>query len=186
MSVTDLINECDKQMSQKIEKLKSEFRSLRTGKANPQLLDNVYIDYYGSKVPLKQVAAITISDARTLEIKPWDKTIIEIIENELKKVDLGTVPQRQADIIRISLPSMNEEQRKKIVRVVSQIAEGIKIEVRNIRRDYIEKIKKAQKSGEISEDDAKRYEASIQKTTDKYIDNITQIAQAKEKEILII
>ncbi|MCX7641495.1 MAG: ribosome recycling factor [Elusimicrobiales bacterium] len=186
MDINDLMSKCEKDMSTKIEKLRSEFNSLRTGRANPQLLDTVYIEYYGSKVPLKQIAAITVPDARTLEIKPWDRTALEAIENELKKVDLGSVPQRQGDIIRINLPPMNEEQRKKLVKVVSQIAEEIRVEIRNIRRDYIERIKKAQKSSEISEDDAKRYELQIQKLTDKYIDSVNQISQMKEKDLLTV
>lgn len=186
MDISDLMSKCEKEMSVKIDKLKSEFNSLRTGRANPQLLDSVYIEYYGSRVPLKQVAAIGVPDARTLEIKPWDRTALDAIESELKKIDLGSVPQRQGDIIRINLPPMNEEQRKKLVKVVSQIAEDIRVEIRNIRRDYIEKIKKAQKNSEISEDDAKRYETQIQKLTDKYIDIVNQISGAKEKELLTI
>ncbi|MGC8728701.1 MAG: ribosome recycling factor [Elusimicrobiales bacterium] len=186
MAVSDLINQCEKDMSLKIEKLKTEFNSLRTGRANPQLLDNVYVDYYGSKVPLKQIAAISVPDARTLEIKPWDKTALDVIEVELKKIDLGSIPQKQGDIIRVNLPPMNEEQRKKLVKVVAQIAEDIRVEIRNIRRDYIEKIKKAQKNSEISEDDSKRHEQTVQKITDKYIENVNQISQAKEKELLTI
>lgn len=186
MDINDLFSKCEKEMAHKIDKLKSEFNSLRTGRANPQLLDSVYVEYYGSRVPLKQIAAITVPDARTLEIKPWDRGALEAIENELKKVDLGSVPQRQGDVIRINLPPMNEEQRKKLVKVVAQIAEGIRVEIRNVRRDYIEKIKKAQKASEISEDDAKRYENQIQKITDKYIENVNQLSQAKEKELLTI
>jgi ribosome recycling factor len=186
MTITEYISQCEKDMNLKIDKLKSEFNSLRTGRANPQLLDNVYIEYYGSRVPLKQIAAISVPDPRTLEIKPWDKGAIDVIENELKKVDLGSMPQRQGDVIRVNLPSMNEEQRKKLVKVVAQISEDIKVEVRNVRRDYIEKIKKAQKTSEISEDDAKRHEATIQKLTDKYIGFIDSLAQSKEKELLTI
>lgn len=186
MDINDLFSKCEKEMAQKVEKLKSEFNSLRTGRANPQLLDTVYVEYYGSRVPLKQIAAITVPDARTLEIKPWDRTVLETIENELKKIDLGSVPQRQGDIIRINLPPMNEEQRKKLVKVVAQIAEETRVEIRNVRRDYIEKIKKAQKNSEISEDDAKRHENQIQKITDKYIEQVNQLSQLKEKELLTI
>jgi len=186
MEISELFTKCEKDMAGKIDKLKSEFNSLRTGRANPELLNNVYIEYYGSRVPLKQIAAVSVPDARTLEIKPWDKSVIEAIEAELKKIDLGSVPQRQGDIIRINLPSMNEEQRKKLVKVVAQIAEDVRVEIRNIRRDYIEKIKKAQKNSEISEDDAKRYENEIQKITNKYIENVNNLAQIKEKDILTI
>jgi len=186
MEISELISKCEKEMSTKIDKLKSEFNSLRTGRANPELLNNVYVEYYGSKVPLKQIAAISVPDARTLEIKPWDRSVIDAIEVELKKIDLGSVPQKQGDIIRINLPPMNEEQRKKLVKVVAQIAEEIRVEIRNIRRNYIEKIKKAQKNSEISEDDAKKYENEIQKVTNKYIENVNNMAQAKEKDLLTI
>jgi ribosome recycling factor len=186
MEISELISKCEKEMSTKIDKLKSEFNSLRTGRANPELLNNVYVEYYGSKVPLKQIAAISVPDARTLEIKPWDRSVIDAIEAELKKIDLGSVPQKQGDIIRINLPPMNEEQRKKLVKVVAQIAEEIRVEIRNIRRNYIEKIKKAQKNSEISEDDAKKYENEIQKVTNKYIENVNNMAQAKEKDLLTI
>ncbi|MGC9069917.1 MAG: ribosome recycling factor [Elusimicrobiales bacterium] len=186
MNINDLMSKCEKEMSIKIEKLKGEFKSLRTGRANPQLLDSVYVEYYGSRVPLKQVAAVSVPDARTLEIKPWDRTALDAIEVELKKIDLGSTPQRQGDIIRINLPPMNEEQRKKLAKVVAQIAEEIRVEIRNIRRDYIEKIKKAQKNSEISEDDAKRYEAQIQKITDRFIENVNQLSQTKEKDILTV
>jgi len=186
MEIFELISKCEKEMSTKIDKLKSEFNSLRTGRANPELLNNVYVEYYGSKVPLKQIAAISVPDARTLEIKPWDRSVIDAIEAELKKIDLGSVPQKQGDIIRINLPPMNEEQRKKLVKVVAQIAEEIRVEIRNIRRNYIEKIKKAQKNSEISEDDAKKYENEIQKVTNKYIENVNNMAQAKEKDLLTI
>jgi ribosome recycling factor len=186
MEISEILSKCEKEMSTKIDKLKSEFNSLRTGRANPELLNNVYVEYYGSKVPLKQIAAISVPDARTLEIKPWDRSIIDAIEAELKKIDLGSVPQKQGDIIRINLPPMNEEQRKKLVKVVAQIAEEIRVEIRNIRRNYIEKIKKAQKNSEISEDDAKKYENEIQKVTNKYIENVNNMAQAKEKDLLTI
>jgi ribosome recycling factor len=186
MEISELISKCEKEMSTKIDKLKSEFNSLRTGRANPELLNNVYVEYYGSKVPLKQIAAISVPDARTLEIKPWDRSVIDEIEAELKKIDLGSVPQKQGDIIRINLPPMNEEQRKKLVKVVAKIAEEIRVEIRNIRRNYIEKIKKAQKNSEISEDDAKKYENEIQKVTNKYIENVNNMAEAKEKDLLTI
>ncbi|MEW5951173.1 MAG: ribosome recycling factor [Elusimicrobia bacterium] len=186
MSVNDFIEESEMEMADKVERFKKDLTSLRTGRANPQLLDNVYVEYYGAKVPLKQIAAISIPEARTMEIRPWDKGALDAIETELKKTDLGTSPSRQGDIIRINLPSMNEEQRKKMVKMVSKMAEDARVAVRNVRRDALEKIKKAQKSSEISEDDYKRHELTVQKQTDKYIADIDNIAQEKEKELLTI
>ena len=186
MSIEDLIAECEMEMMDKVEKFKKELTSLRTGRANPQLLDNIYVEYYGARVPLKQIASISVPEPRTLEIKPWDRSALDPIENEIKKVDLGTSPQRQGDIIRINLPAMNEEQRKKIAKMVSKMAEDARVMVRNVRRDVLEKIKKAEKSSEISEDDYKRHETAIQKLTDKIIAMVDNISQEKEKEILTI
>ncbi len=186
MSVDDFLQEGELEMADKVERFKKDLTSLRTGRANPQLLDNVYVEYYGAKVPLKQIAAISIPEARTMEIRPWDKGALDAIETELKKVDLGSSPTRQGDLIRINLPAMNEEQRKKMVKVVSKMAEDSRVAVRNVRRDILEKVKKAEKSGEISEDDYKRYELSVQKETDSKISEIDKISADKEKELLTI
>lgn len=186
MSVSAFIEESELEMSDKVEKFRKDLTSLRTGRANPQLLDNVYIEYYGARVPLKQIAAISIPEARTMEIRPWDKGAIDAIETELKKIDLGTSPTRQGEIIRINLPPMNEDQRKKMVKMVSRMAEDAKVAVRNVRRDTLEKIKKAEKNSEISQDDYKRYEFSVQKITDKFIAEIDKISQEKEKDLLTI
>ncbi|GAB4028638.1 MAG: ribosome recycling factor [Elusimicrobiota bacterium] len=186
MSVNDFIEENELEMNDKVDRFKKDLTSLRTGRANPQLLDNVYVEYYGARVPLKQIAAISIPEARTMEIRPWDKGALDAIETELKKTDLGTSPARQGDLIRINLPSMNEEQRKKMVKMVSKMAEDARVAVRNVRRETLEKIKKAQKGGEISEDDYKRYELTVQKQTDAMIAGIDTIAAEKEKELLTI
>lgn len=186
MSVDDFLQEGELEMMDKVDRFKKDLTSLRTGRANPQLLDNVYVEYYGAKVPLKQIAAISIPEARTMEIRPWDKGALDAIETELKKVDLGSSPNRQGDLIRINLPAMNEDQRKKMVKVVSKMAEDARVAVRNVRRDVLEKIKKAEKSGEISEDDYKRYELTVQKQTDIKISEIDKISAEKEKELLTI
>lgn len=186
MSVNDFIEENELEMNDKVERFKKDLTSLRTGRANPQLLDNVYVEYYGARVPLKQIAAISIPEARTMEIRPWDKGALDAIETELKKTDLGTSPARQGDIIRINLPSMNEDQRKKMVKMVSKMAEDARVAVRNVRRETLEKIKKAEKGGEISEDDYKRYELTVQKQTDAMVAEIDKIAAEKEKELLTI
>jgi len=185
-NVNELISIMEELMSEKVDKFKKELTSLRTGRANPQLLDNIYVEYYGAKVPLKQIAAISVPEPRTLEVRPWDKSVIDAIEIELKKADLGTNPQKQGEVVRINLPAMNEEQRKKMVKMVAKMAEDCRVAIRNERRDALEKIKKANKTGEISEDDLKRYEANIQKITDNFIKNVDTISQEKEKELLTI
>lgn len=184
--INELISKTEELMKEKIEKFRKELTSLRTGRANPQLLDNIYVEYYGARVPLKQIAAISVPEPRTLEIRPWDKAAIDVIEVELKKADLGSVPQKQGEVIRINLPPMNEEQRKKMVKMVHKMGEDTRIAIRNERREVLEKIKKSQKAGEISEDDYKRYEANVQKLTDNFIKNVDLIVQEKEKDLLTI
>ncbi|PIS46759.1 MAG: ribosome recycling factor [Elusimicrobia bacterium CG08_land_8_20_14_0_20_51_18] len=184
--INELVSMCEMEMGDKIEKFKRELTSLRTGRANPQLLDNIYVEYYGAKVPLKQIAAVSIPEPRTLEVRPWDKGAVDAIETELKKADLGTNPTKHGDVIRINLPPMNEDQRKKMVKMVAKMAEDSRVAIRNERRDTLEKIKKAQKTGEISEDDYKRQENNVQKITDNFVKNVDAIAQEKEKELLTV
>ena len=184
--ISDILEQLEMDMMEKVEKFRRELTSLRTGRANPQLLDSVYVEYYGVRVPLKQIAAISVPEPRTIEVRPWDKTAIEAVELELRKTDLGTSPSRNGDVIRISLPAMTEDQRKKMVKVVYSMGEDSRVAIRSIRRDTLEKIKKAQKAGEISEDDLERHEASVQKTTDIYTKNVDDAVAGKEKELLTV
>jgi ribosome recycling factor len=184
--ISDILEQLEMDMMEKVEKFKKEISSLRTGRANPQLLDSIYVEYYGTKVPLKQIAAISIPEPRTIEVRPWDKTAVEAVELELRKTDLGTSPSRNGDVIRICLPAMTEDQRKKMVKVVHSMGEDSRVAIRGIRRDTIEKIKKAQKAGEISEDDLERHEASVQKTTDAYTKSVDDAVVIKEKELMTV
>ena len=184
--INSMLEQVELDMMEKVDKFKRELTSLRTGRANPQLLDNVYVEYYGARVPLKQVAAISIPEGRTLEIRPWDKSAIDAIEAELRKMDLGASPVKNGDIIRINLPAMTEDQRKKMVKVVHSMGEDARVSVRNVRREAIEKVKKSEKAKETTEDDTERYEATIQKMTDTYVKNIDDTAAAKEKDLLTV
>jgi len=184
--INSALEQVELDMMEKVDKFKRELSSLRTGRANPQLLDTVSVEYYGSRVPLKQVAAISIPEGRTLEIRPWDKTAVDAIESELRKMDLGAAPVKNGDIIRITLPAMTEDQRKKMVKVVHGMGEDARVAIRNVRRVAIEKVKKAEKAKEITEDDTERYEAAIQKTTDVYIKNVDDTAASKEKDLLTV
>ncbi|MBI4655520.1 MAG: ribosome recycling factor [Elusimicrobia bacterium] len=186
VSASGLLSGMDEEMKAKIEKFKKELTTLRTGRANPQLLDSVFIEYYGAKVPLKQVAAVSVPEPRTLEVRPWDASALGSIETELKKMDLGTSPVNDGKLIRINLPPMNEEQRLKMVKIVHKMGEETKIAVRNDRRTAIEKAKKAEKSKELSEDDLKRLEQEIQKATDNRIKGVDEIVAAKEKELMTV
>lgn len=174
------------EMLDKVDKFKRELTSLRTGRANPQLLDGVMIEYYGSRVPLKQIAAVSVPEPRTLEVRSWDAGAIDAIEAALRKMDFGSSPSRNSGVIRINLPPMTEDQRKKMVKVVHSMAEDARVQVRNVRRDILEKVKKAQKAGEVTEDDRARYEEDVQKTTDAYVKNVDDIAANKEKDLLTV
>ena len=185
-SVEDVVSKLEDEMKGKVDRFKKELTSLRTGRANPQILDSVFVQYYGAKVPLKQIAAISIPESRTLEIRPFDISAIDEIEIELKKMDLGTLPANDGKIIRINLPAMTEDQRNKMVKMLGKMGEDSKINVRNERRDAMDILKKAEKRSEISEDDLKRYEQTVQKLTDSYIKSIDGVIEAKEKELLTV
>jgi len=185
-SMEDVLTETEMEMSERIDKLKRELTSLRTGRANPQLLDSVTVEYYGARVPLKQVAAVSIPEARTLEVRPWDNAAVDAVESELRKMDFGSSPSRNGNVIRINLPPMTEDQRKKMVKIVHSMGEDSRVQVRNARRDALEKVKKAQKAGAVAEDDYTRHEEAVQKLTDAYVKTVDDIVAAKEKDLLTI
>ncbi|MCR4820117.1 MAG: ribosome recycling factor [Elusimicrobiales bacterium] len=185
-SIDDILSETEMEMDEKVFKFKKDLSGLRTGRANPQLLDNVHVEYYGARTPLKQVAAISVPEPRTLEVRVWDANAVNEVESELRKIDFGSSPSRNGAIIRINLPPMTEDQRKKMVKIVYSMAEDFRVSIRNLRREALEKIKKSQKAGEITEDDLKTYETKVQKLTDAYIGNIDAAAGTKEKELLTV
>jgi ribosome recycling factor len=184
--ISELLNKTKANMAEVSEKLKKDLGTLRTGRANPQMLENVRVEYYGVPTPLKQIATINVSDARTLEIQTWDVSAIKEVEKALQQTDLGATPTNDGKIIRISFPPMTEDRRKTLVKTISKMTEDYKVTVRNERRDAIEKLKKAQKTGEITEDDCKRYETDVQKATDASIALIDKIIAEKEKEVMTL
>jgi len=184
--MNSFIEQVELDMMEKLDKFKRELATLRTGRANPQLLDNVHVEYYGARVPLKQVAAVSVPEGRTLEIRAWDKSAVDAIEAELRKLDLGAVPMKNGDIIRINLPAMTEDQRKKMVKVVHGMGEDARVAIRGARRVAVEKVKRSEKAKEITEDDVERYEAAIQKTTDAYIKSVDDTVSVKEKDLLTV
>ncbi|WP_428897983.1 ribosome recycling factor [Parelusimicrobium proximum] len=185
-SVSDLINKGKADMAEHVERLKRDLATIRTGRASPQLIENIKVDYYGTLTPLKQMAMINVLDAKTLEIQPWDVSSLGEIDKTLQKADLGASPVNDGKVIRISLPSMTEDRRKMLVKNISKMSEDYKVSVRNERRDIIEKVKKAQKAGSVSEDDCKRYENEVQKITDGMTKSIEEIIAAKEKEVMTV
>ncbi len=172
-------------MEKAIAHLEAELVKIRAGRANPQMFDGLVVDYYGSPTPIAQVGNISVADARTLTIQPWEKNMLQPIERAIIAANLGVTPQNDGNIIRIFLPPLTEERRKEIVKRVSAEGEQSKIAVRNIRRDAVEQIKKLQKNG-LSEDSAKDAEAEVQELTNKFITLIDNHLAAKEKEIMSV
>ncbi|HET7578465.1 MAG TPA: ribosome recycling factor [Bacillales bacterium] len=181
-------NEMIQNAKDKMEKAVSAFRreiaTVRAGRANPSILDKVTVEYYGAITPLNQLANISAPEARLLVIQPYDKSVLADIEKAILKADLGLSPSNDGDIIRISIPQLTEERRSELVKIVRKYSEEGKVAVRNIRRDANDELKKAQKNGDMTEDELHRNTDEIQKLTDSQIGNIDQIANDKEKEIM--
>lgn len=186
MSVADIQKNMQGKMEQSITALKNNLVKIRTGRANPALLDSVHVEYYGSMVPMSQVANVSTLDARTLSVQPWEKGLAPKIEKAIRDSDLGLNPSSMGELIRVPMPAMTEECRKDLTKVVRQEGETAKIAIRNLRRDANEAVKKLVKDKEISEDDQKRSEAEVQKITDKEILAIDQLVQEKEQDLMAV
>lgn len=173
-------------MDQSIAAFKSTLTKIRTGRANPAILDTVQVDYYGSMMPISQVANVSLLDARTISVQPWEKGMGAKIEKAIRESDLGLNPASMGDLIRVPMPAMSEERRKEMTKLVRSEGENAKIAVRNLRRDANEHVKKLVKDKEASEDDQKRAEADVQKVTDRHITEIDQLVTGKEQEIMAV
>ncbi len=171
-------------MDKTIAALKDEFKALRTGRASASIFDRVRVDYYGTPTPLNQVSTISVPEARSIVIQPFDKSLITEIEKAILKSELGLNPSNDGKVIRISIPPLTAERRKELVKQAKSIAENSRVAIRNIRRDGNDELKKQQKDGTITEDDLKTGETDLQKSTDKYIQDINKILEEKEKEIM--
>lgn len=179
-----IIKQGEEKMIKTIESLQKEFSTIRTGKANPSILNNVQVEYWGMMTPLIQVGTISVPDAQTIMIKPYDKSVLKNLEKAILTADLGFNPINDGDVIRIPIPPLTEEVRKNLTKDVKKIAENNKVAIRNIRRDILEQIKKLEKDSLISEDELKRYSDEVQKLTDKFIANIDTLAKEKEQAIM--
>ncbi len=173
-------------MGKTINALQTEYGAIRAGRANPQILDKVTVDYYGSMTPINQLASVSATEARVLTIQPWDKSVLKAIEKAILTSDIGINPQNDGSVIRLTFPPLTEDRRKEIVKDIQKIAENSKVAVRSVRRDCIEKLKAMKKASEITEDDLKDGEKEIQKITDNAIKDIDTISDAKQKEIMEI
>ena len=186
MSIADIKKNAEGKMNQSIAAFKHNLTKIRTGRANPALLDTIHVEYYGNHVPLSQVANVALLDARTISVQPWEKNMGAKIEKAIRESDLGLNPASLGDLIRVPMPPMSEERRKEMTKLARNEGENSKVAVRNLRRDANEAVKKLVKDKLASEDEQKRAEADIQKTTDKHIAEIDSLVAAKEQDILAI
>jgi len=182
--INEIKQDASDRMGKSINALKTELSKIRTGRAHTSLLDHISVDYYGSLTPLSQVANISVQDARTLSISPWEKTMVKPIEKAIMASDLGLNPATTGTLIRVPMPPLTEERRKDLVKVVRREAESGRVAIRNIRRDAISDLKGLQKEKEISEDDQRRGEDDIQKLTDKFVHDVEAILKEKETELM--
>lgn len=180
----DIKKDARQRMDKSVDSLKLSLKKVRTGRANTSLLDHLKVDYYGSPTPLSQVANITVEDARTLMVTPWEKSIVADVEKAIMNSDLGLNPASAGTVIRIPVPPMTEERRKEMIKMVKQEGEGAKIAIRNIRRDALSDSKDLLKEKEISEDDDHRMQEQVQKITDEFVAKVEEVLSEKEKELL--
>lgn len=182
--INDVKKDAEGRMSRSIDALRDEFRRLRTGRAHVGLLEHVTVEYYGTQVPINQAANVTVEDARTLAVSPWEKQMVAPIEKAILNSDLGLTPSSAGSVIRVPLPPMTEERRKELVRVVRSEAEGARVAIRNIRRDALGDIKDLHKEKLVTEDEERRAHDEVQKLTDKYVAKVDALLQEKENEIM--
>lgn len=184
--IEDILKDAKERMAKSVDTLRHELTKLRTGRAHTSLLDHIMVDYYGSEVPLRQVANVGVEDARTLTVTPWEKQMVQVIEKAILKSDLGLNPNTAGTVMRIPLPPLTEERRRDMIKVVKHEAEGARVAIRNIRRDANNDFKELLKEKEISEDDERRAQEQIQKLTDAAIAEVEKVLQAKEAELMEI
>ena len=184
--ISDVKKTADQKMHRSIDTLKADLAKIRTGRAHTGLLDHIHVDYYGTSMPLPQVANVTLADPRTIGVQPWEKKMIPIVEKAIRDSDLGLNPATSGDLIRVPMPALTEERRKELIKVVHKEAEAAKVAVRNVRRDANEQLKKLSKDKQCSEDDERRAHEDLQKLTDRVVAEIDQLLQAKEADLMAI
>ncbi len=184
--INDVKKTAEQKMAKSVEALKVDLGKIRTGRAHTGLLDHIHVDYYGSSMPLGQVAGISLADARTIAVQPWEKKMIPVVEKAIRDSDLGLNPATNGDVIRIPMPALTEERRRDLTKVVHKEAEGARVAVRNIRREANDQLKKLLKDKDISEDEERHALADLQKMTDRYIADIDRAMATKEADLLAI
>ncbi len=186
MSLPEIKKTAEQKMAKSIESFKGELHKIRTGRAHPGLLDQVHVDYYGSMVPISQVANVTLLDARTISVQPWEKAMAAKIERAIRESDLGLNPSSQGELLRVPMPGLTEERRKELTKVVRNAGEDAKIAVRSVRREANEHLKKMLKDKTASEDDERRAQDEVQRLTDRTIAEIDRLVQGKEAEVMAV
>ncbi|PIQ43468.1 MAG: ribosome recycling factor [Gammaproteobacteria bacterium CG11_big_fil_rev_8_21_14_0_20_46_22] len=184
--INDVRKDTETRMQKCVDNLHAELAKLRTGRAHPSLLEHIRVDYYGSDVPVSQVANVTVSDARTLTVTPWEKNMVAVVEKAIMTSDLGLNPATVGQIIRVPLPALTEDRRKELIKVLRAEAEKARVAIRNVRRDALGDLKDLEKEKAISEDDERRAGEEIQKLTDKYVAAVEKELEAKEKDVMAI
>ena len=182
--INDITKDAEDGMKKAVDSFKRDLQKIRTGRANTSMLDGIKVDYYGTPTPVNQVATVQVVDARLITVKPWEKTMIAVIDKAIRASDLGINPVADSELVRLPIPPLTQERRKELAKVVGKQTEEAKVAVRSARRDAMEMIKDAEKEKQVSEDERKKGEKSIQDLTDKYINSVDEIAKAKEKEIM--
>ena len=186
MTLADVKKNTEQRMQKSLETLKADLAKVRTGRAHPGILDHIMVDYYGAATNLTQVANVTLIDARTIGVQPWEKKMLNVIEKAIRDSDLGLNPSSQGEMIRVPTPPLTEERRKEMVKLVKGEAEDAKIAIRNVRRDANESLKKMLKDKACSEDEERRSQDEIQKLTDKFVADVDKMVVEKEKEVLTV
>jgi len=186
MSIADIKKTAEQKMGRSVEAFKNELQKIRTGRAHPGILDQVHVDYYGSPVPISQVANVNLLDSRTISVQPWEKGMGAKIEKAIRESDLGLNPSSQGDLIRVPMPALSEERRRDLTKIVRNAGEDARIAVRNLRRDANDHAKRLLKDKEISEDDERRLLDDMQKLTDRTIAEIDRLVTAKEAEVMAV
>jgi len=184
--IAELKKAAEHKMQKTVDALKHDYQKVRTGRAHTGLLDHIQVDYYGSMMPINQVANVTLADARTIAVQPWEKKMVQVVEKAIRDSDLGLNPATSGDLIRVPMPALTEDRRKELIKVVRHEAENARIAVRNIRRDTNEHLKKLLKDHEVSEDDERHAQVDVQKLTDRYITEIDKVLQGKEADLLAV
>ena len=184
--ISDVRKGAEQKMERSVDALKADLAKIRTGRAHTGLLDHIHVDYYGTSMPLSQVANVTLADSRTIGVQPWEKKMIPVVEKAIRDSDLGLNPATSGDMIRVPMPPLTEERRKELIKVVHKEAEAAKVAVRNVRRDANEQLKKLAKDKQCSEDDERRAHEDLQKLTDRFVAEVDRVLQAKEADLMAI